>query len=102
MKIVLKSEASSHNLMRQCGYYLEGKDAKKGDLGFIRRLGVSGYPRFHAFVKVDEVSRETIINLHLDQKRPIYKGVPAHSAEYEGEVIEKERDRIKQILGIPC
>ena len=39
-----------------------------------------------------------IFNLHLDQKRPIYKGVTAHSGEYEGEVVEEEAERFKKIL----
>jgi len=65
-----------------------------------------------------------VFNLHLDQKRPIYphtkrgqgavgtkinkvnprygvgvyKGAPAHAGEYEGEVVEKEAKRIKEIL----
>ena len=63
-----------------------------------------------------------IFNLHLDQKKPIYpvrspsrqgrdgsrlgrltsngvyKGLPAHQGEYDGELVEKEAERIKQIL----
>ena len=32
------------------------------------------------------------------REKPIYKGAPAHAGEYEGEVIEKEVERIKQTL----
>ena len=39
-----------------------------------------------------------IFNLHLDQKRPIYKGAPAHAGEYDGEIVSKEAERIKEIL----
>ena len=86
--------------MRQCGYHFEKRD--KGELAFCRIIGASksGYPRFHAYVKVNDLSRETAINLHLDQKKPIYKGSPAHSAEYNSEVVKKEVERIKQILGL--
>ena len=111
MKIVLKIQGNIYILMRQCGYYFEGQN--KGELVFRRIIGASksGYPRFHAYIKINNVSQETphqnkfgtgqaIINLHLDQKKPIYKGAPAHSAEYEGEVVEKEATRIKQILDL--
>ena len=32
------------------------------------------------------------VSLHLDQKKPIYIGSPAHSGEYEGELVENEED----------
>ena len=100
MRLVLNSSENIYNLMRQSGYHFERKD--KEELVFSRIIGSSksGYPKFHAYVKINKVSHQTIINLHLDQKKPIYKGVPAHSAEYEGEIVEKEAERIKQILGL--
>ncbi len=102
--------------------------AGKEELVFIRPIGSSksGYPRFHIYVSREtphllrtalsaknkvspqKVRDETlrpgsgqaiIINLHLDQKKPIYRGTPAHSAEYEGRVVEKEAERIKKIIG---
>ena len=36
--------------------------------------------------------------LHLDQKKPIYEGAPAHAGEYDSELVQKEAERIKQIL----
>ena len=98
MKIALDLQGNIYNLMRQCGYCFGGEN--KGELAFSRIIGAarSGYPRFHVYIKNDKVSRQTIINLHLDQKKPIYQGAPAHSAEYESEVVEKEAERIKQIL----
>ena len=85
--------------MRRCGYFFI--KSEKGEIAFIRPLSSSGsgYPRFHIYVKTDDVSRETVINLHLDQKKPIYEGVAAHSGEYDGALIEREAERIKQILG---
>jgi len=47
-------------------------------------------------VKVE--GENLIFNLHLDQKAPIYKGAPAHAGEYDGELVSKEAERIKQIL----
>jgi len=77
--------------MRRAGYHpVDGK--KEGELVFVRTLGPSEYPRFHAYVS------DGTINLHLDQKRPVYKGTPAHAAEYEGEIVEKEAQRIKNII----
>ncbi|MBI2624748.1 MAG: hypothetical protein HYW70_00165 [Candidatus Nealsonbacteria bacterium] len=60
---------------------------------YVKRLGQGDYPRFHAYIK--QAGGKLIINLHLDQKKPIYKGVSAHSGEYVGELVEKEAERIK-------
>lgn len=90
MKITIKNpKESALNLMRKAGYFLLGES-------FIRPLERSGYPRFHIYLK-DE-NDEIIINLHLDQKRPVYKGTKAHAGEYEGKVVENEAKRIKQAL----
>lgn len=99
MKISFEETENPYILMRKCGYRPERKDEKTGELIFVRRISASGYPRFHAYVKVGKVSRQTLINLHLDQKKPVYKGSPAHGAEYEGGVVEKEAERIRQIAG---
>ena len=97
MKIVLRLKENPYNLMRQLGYHPEGKDEKTGEWIFAKRLSTSDYPRFHVYLKSE--SDKIIINLHLDQKRPIYKGTPAHAAEYKGEIIEKEAERIKNLGG---
>jgi hypothetical protein len=101
MKIKLSLQGNIQNLIRGCGYRFERVDDKTGELVFSRPVegaSASGYPRFHIYLK-QEVSRETLINLHLDQKKPIYKGAVAHNAEYDGEVVEREAERIKKILG---
>ncbi len=97
MKFVLKGPLKENilSLIRRVGYYFERKSEKE-ELVFIRPLERSGYPRFHLYLKVE--GEDLIFNLHLDQKRPIYKGVSAHSGEYEGKVVEEETERIKQIL----
>ena len=83
--------------MRHCGYRFERED--KEESVFCRIIGSSrsGYPRFHIYLKMDKASQETVINLHLDQKKPVYQGAPAHSAEYESEIVGKEVSRIKEI-----
>ena len=97
MTITFSSQENVHILLRHCGYFFIKED--KGELAFIRPLSSSGYPRFHAYVNMEKFPHETVINLHLDQKKPIYKGTVAHSGEYEGEIVANEAERIKQILG---
>lgn len=96
MKFIIKNYSGENiiNLARSIGYYFLPR--KESDLSFIRPLERSGYPRFHLYLKIE--NENLIFNLHLDQKRPIYKGSTAHSGEYEGDVVEKEAERIKQIL----
>ena len=67
---------------------------KKSELTFTRPA--KGYPRFHLYLKVE--AKNLILNLHLDQKRPSYKGSPAHAGEHKGKVVEEEAERIKEIL----
>lgn len=99
MKIVFNQEINIQRLMRRCGYFFERLTGE--EMIFIRFLtqARSGYPRFHAYITQKQSPRETVINLHLDQKKPIYKGSAAHAGEYDGEIIEKEVERIKNILG---
>jgi len=100
MKFVIKGpfKENVYNLIREVGYRFQGKNEERKELSFIRSLGGSDYSRFHLYLKVNSEINEIIFNLHLDQKRPIYKGVPAHSAEYESEIVKNEAERIKQIL----
>ena len=81
-------------LMRKIGYRFQGRNEEKSELIFSRPA--RGYPRFHIYLKTE--GENLTINLHLDQKKPIYKGTPAHSAEYEGRVVKEEVQKIKQIL----
>lgn len=80
-----------NNLMRKIGYLsLRGS--------YIRALDRNGYPRFHIYLE-DNLNKEKLLfNLHLDQKKAIYKGISAHSGEYSGPIIEQEMERIKKIL----
>jgi len=80
--------------MREIGYHFLDKDRKTGELNFRRPL--KGYPRFHIYLKID--GKNLIFNLHLDQKKPIYKGTPAHSGEYDGDLVKKEAEIIKEKL----
>lgn len=99
MKFILKFPGNTYNIMRQLGYHpQETKWEKTGESSFARRLGNLDYPRFHIYVSRETSGQEVAINLHLDQKKPVYKGTAAHSGEYKGELVEKEAERIKQII----
>ena len=81
------------SVARQIGYImLEAKSPNEYNL--VRKLTGNHYPRFHIYVK--QRGEHFDFSLHLDQKKPIYKGVHAHAGEYEGPVVEAEADRIKK------
>ncbi len=96
MKFELKGPFKNniYNLMRDCGYHFLDKNEENSEYNFVRPP--RSYPRFHIYLKVE--NENLIFNLHLDQKRPIYKGTIAHSGEYDGEVVEQEAKRVKEIL----
>jgi hypothetical protein len=98
MEFIIKNTNGENfvNLMRKVGYY--HLPEKNSQLSFVRPLERSGYPRFHIYLNPGEKNKEINFNLHLDQKRPVYKGVSAHAGEYEGNIVEAEAERIKQIL----
>lgn len=80
----------SQHLIKRCGYAELRR--KTGETSYVRRLRGYQFPRFHIYIE------QGFFNLHLDQKAPIYQGIVAHSGEYDGEVVEKEAERIKQII----
>lgn len=85
-----KTGYNTQRLMRFLGYSLFHN-------AYIRRAGVSRYPRFHIYLK--EKNNQILINLHLDQKKESYQGHKAHSADYEDSfALEKEKQRILNCL----
>ena len=85
-------------VMRELRYHFYSENKPGSELSFIRYLGQSAYPRFHIYLREDKKINEVFFNIHLDQKRPVYSGAPAHSAEYNGEVLEKEVERIREFF----
>ncbi len=83
-------QLNTNDLLRKCGY--RSIRSRKGDLSYVRTLRSGNYPRFHIYV------HDYGFNLHLDQKAPSYSGSHAHNASYQGDLVEKESKRIKQIL----
>ena len=93
MKIVFKNfPKNSLRFFRQLGYHPD-KFQKSGTLSFSRRLGSSPYPKFHLYIQ--KAQKGIILNLHLDMKKPSYRGASTHSAEYEGKLVETEMERIR-------
>ena len=89
MKIYIeknKLEENLYSVMRDCNY-MSFHDS------YIKTLAPNGYPRFHIYTS--ETEDKYILNLHLDQKKPSYGKETAHSAEYDGPVVEEEARRIQ-------
>lgn len=100
MRFTAKNTSGGHieNLMKMAQYHFMGFASNDGKMNFIHPLGGDNYPRFHIYLRYDKKNKEMSIDLHLDQKKPIYQGATAHQGEYEGEIIEKEAARIKKAL----
>jgi len=98
MRFIVKIENENIiNISRRIGYRPASVN-NQGEYSIVRPLAGRDYPRFHIYVK-EEKTGNFIFNLHLDQKRPSYSGVHAHSGEYEGSLINEEAERIKRIIG---
>ena len=95
IKVLKSTVPNPEKAILRCGY---GKiiDRRMNKTSFAKRIHRDFYPRFHVYIK--ESSDSVIFDLHLDQKRPIYEGVTAHSGEYDGEVVEREGARIRLSL----
>lgn len=81
--------------LRQAGYGFI-IDNLTGNETFVRHFGAGRYPRFHMYVKEDENKIE--FSLHLDQKKAMYAGQHAHSAEYDSPTVKTEVERLKDML----
>lgn len=94
MKFIIRNTTkyNQSRLMRYLGYVPFHES-------YTRRLGSGYYPRFHIYTKED--GDTVIINIHLDQKKASYQNQVAHSADYEGKLLEKEKNRILNLLKSP-
>jgi len=89
-----KNKRNAYDVIRRLGYIPIGT-TPEGEMNCVRPLG-GDYPRFHIYLKEDaEIFHFT---LHLDQKKPVYKGTAAHSGEYDSDVVKDEASRIRGIL----
>jgi len=98
MKLILEEnilDQPPEMLLRQAGYNFF-TDPKTGQESFTRPLGRGFYPRFHLYL--ERQAGRAVLNLHLDQKQASYAGAHAHNAEYDGETVEREMERIKRFI----
>lgn len=109
MEFIIKDmKESTNSLMRRLGYrpaYFQPGAASFGgeprpvpgrETSIVRPLGGKDYPRFHLYIT--QKGADMNFSLHLDQKKPSYEGSTAHSGDYDGEAVEGEAERIKQLL----
>ena len=97
MKLFLhKPKDNSWSIFRKAGY-LQHPDRRHG-VSYFRSLQRGLYPRFHIYVEKEEPGETLVFTLHLDQKKPSYEGSRGHSGEYDGEIVEGEAERIKNLL----
>ncbi len=83
-------------IIRIAGYHKIPSNSPKSELNFVKPLSLAGYPRFHIYLK--ETETDYIFNLHLDQKRTVYKNAKAHQGDYDSQIIRKEIERVKFTL----
>jgi len=98
MKLYFKRSFNDRlgNLLIRCGYH-QAFNTKTKEVSYRKRVGRLAYPQFHIFIN-QETANKSVLNLHLDAKKPSYPGYHAHSAEYDSEVVKKEAERIKHVL----
>lgn len=98
MKFGVKREKLSLNpeqFLRSAGYKFI-RDFKTGKESFVHQPGRNRYPRFHIYL--DHQEEVVFFDIHLDQKEAIYPGQHAHNAEYDGETVEREVNRLKGLI----
>ncbi len=103
MKLVTNKKLLGQNpemWLRTAGYNFI-PEREDGQASYARRLGRDFYPRFHIYFIEQTASNGDVVvtfMLHLDQKRPGYEGFARHNAEYDGDLVEREIERLKSLL----
>lgn len=96
--MIIKIEHPKENLvnfMRRAGYVFQRNEGD--EQSFIRPLARAGYPRFHAYGKMEQGA--LVIKIHLDQKCETYGQSTRHHGEYEDSAaLETEIARIKSLI----
>lgn len=97
MKILVKDpRENAVTLLRRAGYAFQHKDG--AEMSFVRTFGRSGFPRFHAYAKMD--GRDLLVSFHLDQKRETYGESTRHHGEYGNEgPVGEEAVRLAPLIG---
>lgn len=83
-------------LLRRAGYVFQRKE--NDEMSFVRPLARAGFPRFHAYVKIEK--SDITINIHLDQKKETYGKDTRHHGEYENDgPLKEESVRLLGMFG---
>lgn len=99
MKIIINKKylsESPEQFIRSKAGYAHIHSHYTGHDSYVRRLTRDHYPRLHMYIRMED--ERVIFDLHLDQKKTSYRGNHAHNAEYDGEVVEQEINRIKSLI----
>ncbi len=99
MKLTVNREQLNEtpdNFLRRAGWGLI-HDRRRNVSSFVKRLGDGFYPRLHLYY--DEAGDQVIFNMHLDQKQASYEGSHMHNAEYDGEVVAAEIEKLRSLVG---
>jgi len=84
------------NAMRRAGYIFQRQEGD--EMSFVRPFSRSGFPRFHAYAKIENGG--LAISIHYDAKKETYGEGTRHHGEYENEgMLKEEVERIKKALG---
>jgi hypothetical protein len=96
MKIEIeKLSTNPTNAMRRAGYIFQRQEGE--EMSFVRPFSQSGFPRFHAYIKVEGISMT--VNFHYDAKKETYGEGTRHHGEYENEgMLKEEAERLKRVL----
>lgn len=84
-----------YRLLRRFGYGFI-RDRRSGSESLVKRLGSGFYPRFHMYV--EEEDGLVVFSLHLDHKQATHYSPHRHNAEYQGEMVEKELENLKNFI----
>lgn len=84
--------------IRRAGYGFLFDRKTRAIKSFVKRVHRDLYPRFHLYL--EDKGDVWQLNLHLDQRATVYEGVTAHAGEYDGEVVEREAERISQLQNL--
>ncbi len=83
-------------LFRRAGYTFQRKEGD--EMSFVRPLASAGFPRFHAYAKIEKT--DITVNIHLDQKKETYGKETRHHGEYDNEgPLKNEVDRLLRLFG---
>jgi len=94
--IIEKLDISPENLIKKCGY-IEITNPHNGENSFARSIHAGRfYPRFHVYL--EKKNGKQILSIHMDAKKPIYKGTTAHSGEYDTPIVKEELERIQLMM----